>query len=113
MKPCSPIELSVQVTLIWPQDMPAPELTPPKLVGGGRFVTVTVWAESAQLVAPLDAVQPLPVILAVPVFTPETVVPETEATAELLEAKVPPDQPAGADAKVLVPLIMEAAAKVT
>jgi len=77
------------------------------------LVTVMAWEVSAQLTAPFGAAQPLPVILAVPAFTPVMVDPDTDATPELLLLYEPPDQPAGAEAEVVAPLTIVAKAKLT
>ena len=67
-----------------------------EMVGREGWLTLKLVPESAQLVAPLEAVQPKPLILAVPEELPVTVLPDTDATPELLLLYEPPDQPPGA-----------------
>ena len=54
-------------------------------------------------VAPLEAVQPDPLIVALPALAPVTVLPEIVATPEGDEVKLPPVHPAGADAMLVPP----------
>ena len=74
----------------------------------GTF-TVKVVADNPQLVALLGVyVQPEPEMLEEPPATAVTVDPETVATEVLLETKVPPEKPAGAEAvEVWLTLIEE------
>ena len=64
-------------------------------------------------VAPLGAVHPLPVTVAVPEATPVPTEPDTERTDVLFETNVPPLQPLGADNAVVLPALTVVGVAVT
>jgi len=74
----------------------------------GPLDTVNVVILKGQLVAPLLYVQPVPVMLEVPIITPVSVVPEREAILETELLKLPPVKPAGAEAVEvsLMPIVL-------
>ena len=81
----------------------------PTLLGSQAALTVSGAWESEQFKAPEEWFQLEPEILTLPGETPVIWLPETEAMAELEEAKLPPVNPAGADADMPEPTGTEAA----
>lgn len=71
-------------------------------------LTVIVAPFKTQFVAPVEVyVQPEPLMVAVPALFPVIVEPETEAIAELLDWKLPPVKPLGAEAVEVWPTLIE------